>query len=195
MKASSPSSNGKAKTDLNNNNTPSRSSELVRYIPVKNNTSNTISYNRPPKKVLASSLVRLGEERWTNRKEHRSWDMKYIQRNIDSNYTQMNNHSAQNAELSLQAKGLLWVLMTNREDWRPYIEELSKRSKSGRDAHRTAFNELKKAGYIRIYRKSLGRGQGVQTYPLVQDIPITDSYWSYWVSRIEKELSTEVVDN
>lgn len=129
------------------------------------------------------------------RKEHRSWDMKYIQRNIDSNYTQMNNHSAQNAELSLQAKGLLWVLMTNKDDWRPYIEELSKRSKSGRDAHRTAFNELKKAGYIRIYRKSLGRGQGVQTYPLVQDIPITDSYWNYWVSRIEKELSTEVVDN
>ncbi|MFR2960086.1 MAG: transcriptional regulator, partial [Streptococcus salivarius] len=62
--------------------------------------------------------------------------MKYIQRNIDSNYTQMNNHSAQNAELSLQAKGLLWVLMTNKDDWRPYIEELSKRSKSGRDAHR-----------------------------------------------------------
>lgn len=121
--------------------------------------------------------------------------MKYIQRNTDNNYTQMNNHSAQNAELSLQAKGLLWVLMTNKDDWRPYIEELSKRSKSGRDAHRTAFNELKKAGYIRIYRKSLGRGQGVQTYPLVQDIPITDSYWDYWVSRIEKELSTEVVDN
>lgn len=131
----------------------------------------------------------------STRKEHRSWDMKYIQRNTDSNYTQMNNHSAQNAELSLQAKGLLWVLMTNKDDWRPYIEELSKRSKSGRDAHRTAFNELKKAGYIRIYRKSLGRGKGVQTYPLVQDIPITDSYWNYWVSRIEKELSTKTVDN
>ena len=100
-----------------------------------------------------------------------------------------------NAELSLQAKGLLLVLMSNKDDWRPYIEEISKRSKSGRDAHRAAFNELKKAGYIRIYRKSLGRGQGVQTYPLVQDIPITDSYWDYWVSRIEKELSTEVVDN
>lgn len=121
--------------------------------------------------------------------------MKYIQRNIDSNYTQMNNHSAQNAELSLQAKGLLLVIMSNKDDWRPYIEELSNRSKNGRGAHRTAFEELKEAGYIRIYRKSLGRGKGVQTYPLVQDIPITDSYWSYWVSRIEKELSTEVVDN
>lgn len=163
-----------------------------------------------PKKInkskdLANSLVSSRQQkrltparvrpRASTRKEHRSWDMKYIQRNTDNNYTQMNNHSAQNAELSLQAKGLLWVLMTNKDDWRPYIEELSKRSKSGRDAHRTAFNELKKAGYIRIYRKSLGRGQGVQTYPLVQDIPITDNYWNYWVSRIEKELSTETVDN
>lgn len=72
--------------------------------------------------------------------------MKYIQRNTDHNYTQMNNHSAQNAELSLQAKGLLWVLMTNKETWRPYLEELSQRSKNGRDAHRAAFEELKKAG-------------------------------------------------
>lgn len=61
MKVSSPSSNGKLETDSNSINTTSRSSELVRHIPVKNNTSNTISYNRPPKKVLTSSLVRLGK--------------------------------------------------------------------------------------------------------------------------------------
>lgn len=61
MKVSSPSSNGKPETGSNNINTPSRNSELARHIPVKNNTSNTISYNRPPKKDLASSLVRLGK--------------------------------------------------------------------------------------------------------------------------------------
>lgn len=76
MRGLSPSLNGKLETDSNNINTPSRSSELVRHIPVKNNTSNTISYNRPPKKVLTSSLVRLGEEMETNRKEHNR--MKYI---------------------------------------------------------------------------------------------------------------------
>nr|DAF20082.1 MAG TPA: hypothetical protein [Caudoviricetes sp.] len=67
MKVSSPSSNGEPETDSNNINTPSRSSELARHIPVKNNTSNTISYNRPLKKDLASSLVRLGKME-TNRK-------------------------------------------------------------------------------------------------------------------------------
>ena len=117
--------------------------------------------------------------------------MKYIQRNTDNNYTQMNNHSAQNAELSLQAKGLLLVLMSNKDTWRPYIDELSKRSRNGRDAHRAAFDELKEAGYIRIYRKSFGRGKGIQNFPLVQDVPISDSYWEYWVSNLEKELSTE----
>ena len=76
MRVSNPSWSGKAGIDSNNINNPSRSSELVRHIPVKNNTSNTISYNRPPKNVLTSSLVRLGEEMETNRKEHNR--MKYI---------------------------------------------------------------------------------------------------------------------
>ena len=117
--------------------------------------------------------------------------MQYIIRNTNENYTQMNNHSTQNSELSLQAKGLLLVLMSNKDTWRPYIDELSKRSRNGRDAHRAAFDELKEAGYIRVYRKSFGRGKGIQNFPLVQDVPISDSYWEYWVSNLEKELSTE----
>ena len=116
--------------------------------------------------------------------------MQYIVRNTHENYTKINNHSAQNSELSLQAKGLLWVLMSNKETWKPYIDEISKRSKNGRDAHRTAYEELKQAGYIRIYNKSMGRGRGIQREPLVKDIPITDSYWEYWKSQVDKELST-----
>ncbi|HEM3568794.1 transcriptional regulator [Streptococcus suis] len=116
--------------------------------------------------------------------------MQHLVRNIHKNYTQLNNHSAQNSELSLQAKGLLFVLMSNKDTWRPYIEQLSKRSKNGREAHRNAFEELKNSGYIRIYRKSLGRGRGIQNYPLVSDTPITDSYWEYWKKKVDDELST-----
>ncbi|MDN2990450.1 transcriptional regulator [Streptococcus suis] len=116
--------------------------------------------------------------------------MQHLVRNIHKNYTQLNNHSAQNSELSLQAKGLLLVLMSNKDTWKPYIDELSKRSKNGRDAHRTAYDELKDAGYIRIYQKSLGRRKGVQNLPLVSDIPITDSYWEYWKEKVDDELST-----
>lgn len=116
--------------------------------------------------------------------------MQHISRSIHENYSQINNHSAQNSNLSLQAKGLLWVLMTNADTWRPYIDEISKRSKNGREAHRNAFEELKEAGYIRIYRKSMGRGKGVQNFPLVQDVPITDSHWEYWKGNVDEELST-----
>ena len=103
----------------------------------------------------------------------------------------MNSHSARNPKLSLQAKGLLSVLMDNQDDWRPYIDELTKRSKNGRDAHRTAFDELKEEGYIRVYRKSLGRGKGIQNYPLVNDIPISDLFWEYWKRSVDEELATE----
>ncbi|HEW4860201.1 TPA: transcriptional regulator [Streptococcus pneumoniae] len=120
--------------------------------------------------------------------------MQYIIRNTNENYTQLNNHSAQNSELSLQAKGLLLVLMSNKDTWRPYIDELSKRSRNGRDAHRTAYDELKEAGYIRIYNISLGRGKGVRREPLVMDMPITDSYFEYWKSQVDKELSTSEDD-
>ncbi len=118
------------------------------------------------------------------------WLMQHLVRNIHKNYTQLNNHSAQNSELSLQAKGLLFVLMSNKDTWKPYIDELSKRSKNGRDAHRAAYDELKEAGYIRVYRKSLGDRKGIQNYPLVSDIPITDSYWEYWKEKVDDELFT-----
>lgn len=81
--------------------------------------------------------------------------------------------------------------MTNKDGWRPYIDELSKRSKNGRDAHRTAFEELKQAGYIRIYSKSFGRARGVQNFPLISDVPITETFWEYWKNQVDNELSTE----
>lgn len=125
-----------------------------------------------------------------DQKARNKHEMQYIFRNTHENYTQINNHSAQNNQLSLQAKGLLFVLLSNQDTWRPYLSELEKRSTNGREAHRNAFEELKREGYIRVYRKSLGRGKGVQNYPLVQDVPITDTYWEYWVNALEHELST-----
>ncbi|MCU0082232.1 helix-turn-helix domain-containing protein [Streptococcus danieliae] len=110
-------------------------------------------------------------------------------RHTNENYTKINNHGAQNQGLSLQAKGLLWVLTANKDTWRPYIDEIAKRSKNGRDAHRTAFDELKEAGYIRNYRKSFGRGKGVQNFPLISDIPITELFWEYWTRSVDEELS------
>lgn len=107
----------------------------------------------------------------------------------------MNNHFLHNPNLSSSAKGVLAVILSNKDDWRIYPDEIAKRSKDGLASHKSAFNELEKNGYIRTIKKSLGRGKGIQHYRFAQDIPITDDYFEYILERFEKELSTKAVDN
>ena len=115
--------------------------------------------------------------------------------NTYENYTSMNNHFLQNPNLSSSAKGVLAVILSNKDDWRIYPDEIAKRSKDGIVSHRSAFEELEKQGYIRTIKKSLGRGKGIQHYRFAQDIPITDDYFKYVLEEFEKELSTKTVDN
>lgn len=105
----------------------------------------------------------------------------------------MNNAFLQDTSLSLQAKGLLAEILTNKSDWQIYISELEKRSTNGRDAHRKAYKELQKAGYVKVLKKSDGKN-GVQTFVFAQDIPITDSYFEYLKVCFEKELSTKGIE-
>lgn len=107
----------------------------------------------------------------------------------------MNNHFLQNPNLSSSAKGVLAVILSNKDDWRIYPDEIAKRSKDGIVSHRSAFEELEKQGYVRTIKKSLGRGKGIQHYRFAQDIPITDDYFKYVLEEFEKELSTKTVDN
>lgn len=106
----------------------------------------------------------------------------------------MNNAFLEDTTLSLQAKGLLAEILSNTGDWRIYIGELEKRSTNGRDAHRKAYKELQEAGYIKVLKKSDGKS-GVQTFVFAQDMPITDAYFAYIRENLEKELSTDGVDN
>lgn len=107
----------------------------------------------------------------------------------------MNNHFLQNPNLSSSAKGVLAVVLSNKDDWRIYPDEIAKRSKDGLVSHKSAFKELEKYGYIRTIKKSLGRGKGIQHYRFAQDIPITNDYLEYILERFEKELSTKAVNN
>lgn len=51
----------------------------------------------------------------------------------------MNNHFLQNPNLSSSAKGVLAVILSNKDDWRIYPDEIAKRSKDGLVSHRSAF--------------------------------------------------------
>lgn len=102
----------------------------------------------------------------------------------------MNNAFLQDTSLSLQAKGLLAEILSNKKNWRIYISELENRSTNGRDAHKVAYKELQKAGYIRVVKISRGYKKGVENYVFAQDIPIDDNYLEYLKNYLEKELST-----
>lgn len=62
----------------------------------------------------------------------------------------MNNRFLQDTSLSLQAKGLLAEILSNKSDWRIYLTELEKRSTNGASSHRAAFSELKHKKYAAL---------------------------------------------
>lgn len=74
-------------------------------------------------------------------------------------YTVLSNHHLKNRSLSLKAKGLLSVLLSLPDDWRPNIEKLAETSADGKAAVRTALEELISAGYVLRERCHDDRGQ------------------------------------
>ncbi|HFI0618804.1 TPA: transcriptional regulator [Streptococcus suis] len=106
----------------------------------------------------------------------------------------MNNAFLQDTRLSLQAKGLLAEILSNKGDWHIYIGELETRSINGRDAHRKAYRELQEAGYIKIVRRSDGK-TGVKKFIFAQDMPIKPIHIEYFESLVDRELSTASTDD
>ena len=48
--------------------------------------------------------------------------------------------------------------------------------------------KLEDAGYMRVVKKSLGRGRGVQTFRFFSDIKITDFQFEIMLQRLEDAL-------
>jgi hypothetical protein len=63
-------------------------------------------------------------------------------------FTQISNVPLRDATLSLQAKGLLTLMISFPENWEYHMSHLVSQSSNGRDATQTAMNELTEAGYI-----------------------------------------------
>lgn len=74
---------------------------------------------------------------------------KTVFRNVrKTKYTQVGNDLLWNKELTLQAKGLLSIFLSNSVEWEVNMKEIIKRSKNGRDAHYNIVKELIKHGYF-----------------------------------------------
>lgn len=116
--------------------------------------------------------------------------MQYIIRNTHENYTSLNNAFTQDKQLKPATIGILAVILTNKEDWVVYPEEIAKRLGISRRTVDEHFKLLEKTGYLRVYRLGLGRGKGVTVHSFFSDVPISDSYFEYLKENLERELST-----
>lgn len=80
------------------------------------------------------------------------------------------------------------VILSNKENWLVYPEEIAKRLNVSRDMIDRHLKKLEDAGYMRVVKKSLGRGRGVQTFRFFSDIKITDFQFEIMLQRLEYAL-------
>lgn len=65
-----------------------------------------------------------------------------------SSYTMIPNEMLRDPQISYRAKGLLCLLLSNKEGWKSYVSQIAKNSKEGVDAIQTGLRELEKFGYV-----------------------------------------------
>lgn len=91
-------------------------------------------------------------------------------------------------ELEPATIGILMVILSNKDTWQVYPEEIAKRLNVSRDMIDRHLKKLEKAGYMRTVKKSLGRGRGVQMFRFFSDTKITDFHFSIMAERLDNEL-------
>lgn len=80
------------------------------------------------------------------------------------------------------------VILSNKDNWLVYPEEIAKRLNVSRDMIDRHLKKIENAGYMRVVKKSLGRGRGVQTFRFFSDTKITDFQFEIMLQRLENAL-------
>jgi hypothetical protein len=78
---------------------------------------------------------------------------------FEGRFVQIPNEWLRDERLSRRARGLLAEIMTHRVGWHITIGSLQKAGTEGRDAIRSALNELKDAGYLRLLQSRGDKGR------------------------------------
>lgn len=81
-----------------------------------------------------------------------------------SDFTILSNYHLRDKELSLQAKGLLSVMLSLPDDWNYSISGLAAISKEGKKAIRSTLDELKEHGYLIVTKHPPKSGTGHFSY-------------------------------
>lgn len=96
-----------------------------------------------PRSIMGRIFI-MSKERWINARKR--------------GFTQIGNNVVNEREMTLQAKGLLLVLMSNSQDWKINMKEIMTRSKNGRDAHYKLIHELESFGFVKRVQLMLPSG-------------------------------------
>lgn len=86
------------------------------------------------------------------------------------NFTQVGNDMLNDQKISLQAKGLLGIFVSNSEEWKIQMSEIITRSKNGREAHYSALNELIQFGYVARVRIKNKQGVHLKMEYIFSDV-------------------------
>ncbi|WP_426325692.1 hypothetical protein [Microbacterium sp. E-13] len=78
---------------------------------------------------------------------------------VDTNFTRVPNAWLRDKRLSRRARGLLAELMSHEVGWHVSVASLQKSGTEGRDAIRSAIDELRAAGYLRLSQSRGERGR------------------------------------
>lgn len=82
----------------------------------------------------------------------------------------------------------MMVILANHPNWQVYPDEIAKRKGVSRDMIDRHLKKLEDAGYMRVIKKSLGRGRGVQTFRFFSDTKITDFQFEIMLQRLDEAI-------
>ena len=98
-----------------------------------------------------------------------------------SNFTMLKNEIVRDSKITYRARGLLTYLLSQPDHWRTNSDRLSYPETEGRDAIRSALNELSNAGYLVLLKRQRANGTWVTEW-LVYDEPTpnrsVDDLWT-----------------
>lgn len=93
------------------------------------------------------------------------------QKGKDNPYFLSARQPAQNKDLSWEARGVLWYLLSKPDDWKIQIADL--RQGCGRDKVYGILKELKDSGYLE-YVEERKQGKVIRTFYRVHETPLTE---------------------